>query len=73
MFDAVGTPRHNAVAMDEPALQHEDDSADSAPSTLARLTRIALIIFGLIVALFIFVVWLGGDQTTLPFNYDGFD
>lgn len=59
--------------MNEPAVQHEEDSRGSAPSALGRLTRIALIVFALIVVLFVFVVWLGGDQTTLPFNYDGFD
>lgn len=71
------TPRgrlaHNSAAMHEPAVQHEEDSRGSAPSTLGRLIRIALVVFGLIVVLFVFVVWLGGDQTTLPFNYEGFD
>jgi hypothetical protein len=59
--------------MNEPAVQHEEESRGSPSSALARMTRIVLVVFGLIVALFVIVVWLGGDQTTLPFNYDGFN
>jgi hypothetical protein len=57
------------AAMNDPT----PETRDANHSTLARLTKIGLIVFGLIVLLFIFVVWLGGDQSTLQFNYDGFD
>lgn len=60
---------HNAAAMSDT----NTESRDYASSTLIRLAKIGLIIFVLILAVFAFVAWLGGDQSTLPFNYDGFD
>lgn len=71
------TPRgrlpHNFAAMTNPQLQPKDIVPATAGSTLARLIKIVLIVFGLIVAIFALVVWFSGDQTSLPFNYDGFN
>jgi len=46
---------------------------NSTTSTLTRLIKIGLVIVALIVIVFAIVAWLGGDQSTLPFKYDGFD
>jgi hypothetical protein len=64
-----GRLAHNFAAMTKSTTEPRDSTA----STLVRLAKFGLIIFGLIVVMFAFVAWLGGDQSTLPFNYDGFD
>ncbi len=42
-------------------------------STLARSAKIAVLVFGLLVAGIAVASWLGGDASTLPFDYEGFD
>jgi len=59
--------------MTDPLQKRDDIEPGTSGSTLGRLIKIALIVFGLIVAVFALVVWFSGDQTSLPFNYDGFN
>jgi len=59
--------------MTDPTQQRDANAPGTAGSTLARLVKIALIVFALIVVVFALVVWFSGDQTSLPFNYDGFN
>ncbi len=50
-----------------------DEEQGSVRSTLVRSAKIALLAFGLLVVGIAIASWLGGDLSTLPFDYDGFD
>ena len=59
--------------MTDPQQQRKDIAPATAGFTLARLIKVVLIVFALIVVIFALVVWFSGDQTSLPFNYEGFN
>ena len=40
---------------------------------VARAMKIALIVFGIAIALTAVAAWLSGEQGPLPFEYEGFD
>jgi hypothetical protein len=43
------------------------------PSSLARIVRLAALIFLLVLGGIGVATWLQGDPETLPFDYEGFD
>ncbi len=53
--------------------RQDKQSRGGTVSILIKSTKIALIILGIIIAGIVLMIWLGGDLSTLPFNYDGFD
>ncbi len=54
--------------------QHGDNQPrGSFRSILARSAKIAVVVLCTILAIIVFLIWLGGDTSTLPFDYDGFD
>jgi hypothetical protein len=40
---------------------------------IARAVKIGLIAFAIVVAGVAVIAWFGGEQETLPFEYEGFD
>lgn len=59
--------------MNEPAQRADNQPRGKLRSALARSAKIAVVVLFTILALIVFLIWLGGDATTLPFDYDGFD
>jgi len=58
--------------------EHEANPNDeveerSVSSTFAKSAKIALIVLVLLVVAIAVASWLGGDASTLPFDYEGFD
>jgi hypothetical protein len=50
-----------------------DEPAQKPRSVLARALTIALLAFGILVAAVAVTAFLGGEQSSLPFEYEGFD
>jgi hypothetical protein len=59
--------------MNEPAQRGDNQPRKTLRSALARSAKIAVVVLCTILVLIVFMIWLGGDTTTLPFDYDGFD
>lgn len=59
--------------MNEPAQHGDNQPPGKLRSALARAVKIAIVVLFTILGLIVFLIWLGGDATTLPFDYDGFD
>jgi hypothetical protein len=59
--------------MTESRQQRKNIAPAPAGFNLGRLIKTVLIVLVLIVAIFALVVWFSGDQTSLPFNYEGFN
>ena len=47
--------------------------ARSAGASLARSAKIALLVFGILLGGLAIAAIFTGEQTTLPFDYEGFD
>jgi len=50
-----------------------EEPASDARSTLARTVKIAILIFGLILAGIAITAWVTEEDVTIPFQYDGFE
>ena len=59
--------------MNEPAQRVAKQPRNKLRSALARSAKLAVVVLFTILVLIVFMIWLGGDTTTLPFDYDGFD
>ncbi len=59
--------------MNEPVRREDDQPRSKLRSALARSAKLAIIVLFTILLLIVFVIWLAGDTSTLPFDYDGFN
>ena len=53
--------------------QAESEEGVHAAAMLSRSLKIALVMLALLLAGLGLFVWLGGDPSTLPLDYEGFD
>ncbi len=55
--------------------EHDESAEADAPArgSFARAAKTALIVFAILLIGIALASWLGGDSSTLPIDYDGFD
>jgi hypothetical protein len=55
--------------------EHDESAEAEAPESgsFARAAKMALIVFAILLSGIALASWLGGDSSTLPVDYDGFD